>query len=70
MDAKQKRFNEPDLELCLKTPTPEESNNRIPTLDEAVNFELKHCQVDPNTDLKKLRRLYICEFFFVVVDAI
>ncbi|KAK4355970.1 hypothetical protein RND71_024941 [Anisodus tanguticus] len=56
MNNKRKRSN-PDLNLCLKTPIDqEESSNKLLTLDEAMDFELKHVNVDPNVDVKKLRR--------------
>ncbi|XP_055835229.1 basic leucine zipper 61-like [Solanum dulcamara] len=56
MNKKQKRSDEPKLDLSLETPNEYESVNRIPTLEEAMNFELKHDQIDPNVDLRKLRR--------------
>ncbi|XP_059302114.1 basic leucine zipper 61-like [Lycium ferocissimum] len=56
MDEKGKRLV-PDLDLSLKSPADqEEPSNKVLTLDEAVDFELKHGNVDPNVDLKKLRR--------------
>ncbi|XP_055831111.1 transcription factor VIP1-like [Solanum dulcamara] len=57
MDEKRKGSDELDLDLCLKTPTQDEPINKIPTLKEAMNNELKYGQVDPNVDLKKLKRI-------------
>ncbi|XP_015165679.1 transcription factor VIP1-like [Solanum tuberosum] len=57
MDEKRKRSDETNLDLCLKTPTQDEPINKVQTLEEAMNFELKHGHVDPNVDLKKLRRI-------------
>ncbi|KAJ8559462.1 hypothetical protein K7X08_003520 [Anisodus acutangulus] len=56
MDDKRKR-SKPDLNLCLKTQAfQEEPSNKLLALDEAMDFELKHVNIDPNVDLKKLRR--------------
>ncbi|XP_059302657.1 basic leucine zipper 34-like [Lycium ferocissimum] len=56
MDEKRKR-SEPDLNLSLKSSVDqEEPSNKVLTLDEAIDFELKQGNVDPNVDLKKLRR--------------
>ncbi|KAF3683192.1 hypothetical protein FXO38_00886 [Capsicum annuum] len=53
---KQKRFEEPNLELCLKPPSGVDPINKTSILDEEVNFELWQSHVDPNVDVKKLRR--------------
>ncbi|XP_059302113.1 uncharacterized protein LOC132054057 [Lycium ferocissimum] len=68
MDEKRKRFG-PDLSLSQSSVDQEEPSNKVLTLDEATDFELKHGNVDPNVDLKKLRRLYYVlrlNFFFNV----
>ncbi|XP_069151579.1 basic leucine zipper 63-like [Solanum lycopersicum] len=56
MNEKRNKSAEPNLSLSLKTPIEYESINNIPTLEEAVNLELKNGQVDPNVNMKKLRR--------------
>ncbi|XP_049394790.1 basic leucine zipper 34-like [Solanum stenotomum] len=56
MNEKRNRSDEPNLGLSLKTPIEYESVKRIPTLEEAMNLELKNGQVDPNVNLKKFRR--------------
>ncbi|XP_060197371.1 basic leucine zipper 34-like [Lycium barbarum] len=57
MAEKRKRL-EPNLDLSLKSPAdPEEPSNKVLSLDEAIDFELKHGYVDPDMDLKKLRRI-------------
>jgi len=56
MNEKRNRSDEPNLSLSLKTPIEYESVKRIPTLEEAMNLELKNGQVDPNVNLKKFRR--------------
>ncbi|TMW84907.1 hypothetical protein EJD97_024149 [Solanum chilense] len=56
MNEKRNKSDEPNLSLSLKTPIEYESINNIPTLEEAVNLELKNGQVDPNVNMKKLRR--------------
>ncbi|XP_060197341.1 basic leucine zipper 34-like [Lycium barbarum] len=55
MDEKRKRFG-PDLSLSQSSLDQEETSNTFLTLDEATDIELKHGNVDPNVDLKKLRR--------------
>ncbi|XP_004242552.1 basic leucine zipper 61-like [Solanum lycopersicum] len=57
MDEKRKRSYESDLDLCSKTPTQNEPINNVQTLEEAMNSELKHGQVDPNVDWKKMKRI-------------
>uniref|UniRef100_K4BG02 BZIP domain-containing protein n=1 Tax=Solanum lycopersicum TaxID=4081 RepID=K4BG02_SOLLC len=54
MNEKRIKSDEPRLSLSLKTPF--ESVNKIPSLEEALNSELEHGQVDPNMNMKKLRR--------------
>ncbi|KAG5577302.1 hypothetical protein H5410_057436 [Solanum commersonii] len=54
-NEKRKRFDEPNLDLSLKTPE-YESINKISTMEEVMNSELKDGQVDSNVDLNKLRR--------------
>ncbi|KAG5614491.1 hypothetical protein H5410_014315 [Solanum commersonii] len=56
MNEKRNRSDEPNLSLSLKIPIEYESVKRIPTLEEAMNLELKNGQVDPNVNLKKFRR--------------
>ncbi|XP_025886059.2 transcription factor VIP1-like [Solanum lycopersicum] len=56
MNEKRIKSDEPHLSLPLKTPIEYESVNRIPSLEEALNSEIKHGQVDPNMNMKKLRR--------------
>ncbi|MCD7462313.1 hypothetical protein HAX54_048221 [Datura stramonium] len=56
MNDKRKRSNESEKELCLKTSTGDEPTNNIPTLDEAIRFEIRKENVGPNVDPKKLRR--------------
>ncbi|MCD7458908.1 hypothetical protein HAX54_039580 [Datura stramonium] len=56
MKDKTKRSNESELELCLKTSTEDKPTNKIPTLDEAIRFEIRKGNVGPNVDPKKFRR--------------
>ncbi|XP_027771123.1 paramyosin, long form-like [Solanum pennellii] len=56
MNEKRIKFDEPHLSLSLKTPIEYESVNKFPSLEEALNSEIKHGQVDPNMNMKKLRR--------------
>ncbi|XP_059302658.1 transcription factor HY5-like [Lycium ferocissimum] len=55
--AEKGKTPEPDLDLSLKSPAdPEEPSNKVLSLDEAIDFELKHGYVDSSVDLKKLKR--------------
>uniref|UniRef100_A0A3Q7G5S9 BZIP domain-containing protein n=1 Tax=Solanum lycopersicum TaxID=4081 RepID=A0A3Q7G5S9_SOLLC len=56
MNEKRIKSDEPHLSLSLKTSIEYESVNRISSLEEALNSEIKHGQVDPNMNMKKLRR--------------
>ncbi|MCD9558934.1 hypothetical protein HAX54_016634 [Datura stramonium] len=56
MNEKRKKSDGPELDLCLKTPVEDESINKIPTLNEAIKFELGHGNIGPNVDPKKFRR--------------
>ncbi|CAN4098705.1 unnamed protein product [Withania somnifera] len=62
MEEQRKRSDEPNLDLCLKTPSEVEvePTKKVPTLNEAMNLELKHDL--PNLDVKKLRRLRRIEY--------
>ncbi|TMW89173.1 hypothetical protein EJD97_017568 [Solanum chilense] len=54
MNEKRIKSDDPRLSLSLKTQI--ESVNKIPSLEEALSSELEHGQVDPNMNMKKLRR--------------
>ncbi|KAM3373943.1 hypothetical protein P3S68_012657 [Capsicum galapagoense] len=56
MKRKQNKSEEPNLDLCLRTPTAVDQINKTSTLDEAVNSELSQSHGNPNVDVKKLRR--------------
>ncbi|PHU16223.1 hypothetical protein BC332_17428 [Capsicum chinense] len=56
MKRKQNKSEEPNLDLCLRTPTAVDQINTTSTLDEAVNYELSQSHGNPNVDVKKLRR--------------